>query len=178
MKEMANLPPPGTGLPDHNRGPELLVACGSLTGIAFIFVVVRFYARIRITKSVSWDDYFCLSAWASYYLHECSLGKAANTVCKDCSIHRDNDNDSNGSLWRRASPRFHRSTFKHLPGPQVQLSHTTSVRYVYWPREDEHWNLLIEVEASGSFLSDYQIYSRPDMGSIPDPNKYVPSTGG
>ena len=68
---MADQPPlPGTGLPDHNRGPEILAICGSLTGVAFLFVAVRFYVRIRMTKNVSWDDWTCLFAWVSFSVRD------------------------------------------------------------------------------------------------------------
>lgn len=61
---MANVPPlPGSGLPDRNRGPEILAVCGSLTAVAFVFVAMRFYVRVKMTKNTSWDDWFCLSAW-------------------------------------------------------------------------------------------------------------------
>jgi len=60
---MASTPPPGTGLPDHNRGPEILAVCGALTAISFLFIVMRLYVRIRITKNAWWDDWLVFSAW-------------------------------------------------------------------------------------------------------------------
>jgi hypothetical protein len=60
-------PPPGTSMSDHNRGPEILAVCGSLTGVAFLFVVVRIFVRCRMTKNVSWDDWFCVAAWVCYF---------------------------------------------------------------------------------------------------------------
>jgi hypothetical protein len=72
---MADLLPPGTGLPDDNRGPEILAVCGSLTGIAFGFTAVRFFVRIKMTKNVGWDDWFCLFSWVCCFLLSiiCSL---------------------------------------------------------------------------------------------------------
>jgi hypothetical protein len=56
-------PPPGTGQPDHNRGPEILAVCCSLVAVSSIFVAMRFYVRIRMTKNVAWDDWTVLASW-------------------------------------------------------------------------------------------------------------------
>jgi len=49
---MAGAPPPGTGMPDRNRDPEILAICGSLTAIAFVFVAARFFVRIKMTRNI------------------------------------------------------------------------------------------------------------------------------
>lgn len=58
-------PPPGTGLPDHNRGPGILAVCCSLVAVSSIFVAMRFYVRVRMTKNVAWDDWTVLASWVS-----------------------------------------------------------------------------------------------------------------
>lgn len=67
-------PPPGTGMPDVNRGPEILIVCGILTAISFLFLVVRYYVRISMTKDVAWDDWTCLISWVrnrkAWLLHD------------------------------------------------------------------------------------------------------------
>lgn len=58
-------PPPGTGLPDINRGPEILIVTGIMTAVAGLFTVVRFYVRWGMTKDLAWDDGLCLLSWVS-----------------------------------------------------------------------------------------------------------------
>lgn len=72
---MADAPPPGTGMPDRNRGPQILAICGSLTAIAFVFVAVRFFVRISMTRNVGWDDCFVLLSWISFSTNSTPLLK-------------------------------------------------------------------------------------------------------
>lgn len=60
---METLPLPGTGQLDDNRGPEILGTCGALVGVSFLFLGIRFFVRVRMTKEVAWDDWFCLFSW-------------------------------------------------------------------------------------------------------------------
>lgn len=44
-----------------NRGPALLAVSAIATGIALIFTIVRIFVRIRIVKTLGWDD-MCIAA--------------------------------------------------------------------------------------------------------------------
>lgn len=57
---MTTTPPP----PDVDRGPQILAICGSMTGLAVLFVLLRLFVRVRIVRSTGWDDYFMVAAAA------------------------------------------------------------------------------------------------------------------
>lgn len=47
---------------DANRGPEILIICGTLTGLATLFVFLRILVRTIIIRQAGWDDYVILAA--------------------------------------------------------------------------------------------------------------------
>ncbi|KAK4031677.1 hypothetical protein C8A01DRAFT_41873 [Parachaetomium inaequale] len=51
------MPAPGAGLPDENKGPEILGASVTVTTIALITVIVRLVVRSRIVRKLGTDDY-------------------------------------------------------------------------------------------------------------------------
>ena len=53
---MASLTAPHDG--DHDRGTELITVAWVECSVAIIFVALRFYSRIRLTRNVWWDDWF------------------------------------------------------------------------------------------------------------------------
>lgn len=59
-----DLAPPPDG--DVNKGPIVLSITYSTTAIALFVVSMRMWVRIRIVKSVGWDDYTILLAAVSY----------------------------------------------------------------------------------------------------------------
>ncbi|EED15870.1 conserved hypothetical protein [Talaromyces stipitatus ATCC 10500] len=63
--------PGGAGLPDDNRGPNILAAVSITTGAALVVVLTRLYVRIFMVKNIGLDDCFMaltmalsLSGWA------------------------------------------------------------------------------------------------------------------
>ncbi|KAK4156771.1 decarboxylase [Chaetomidium leptoderma] len=48
---------PGAGLPDENKGPEILGASVTVTTIALIAVIIRLVVRRRMVRRVGTDDY-------------------------------------------------------------------------------------------------------------------------
>ena len=42
----------------ENQGPKVIGIVITFTVFAFICVVLRFFARIKFTKLVGWEDYF------------------------------------------------------------------------------------------------------------------------
>lgn len=47
----------GSGLPDINNGPRIIIATAITTFIALILVLARFYVRVFLIRNVGWDDY-------------------------------------------------------------------------------------------------------------------------
>lgn len=47
---------------DVSRGPQILAICGSLVGLAIVFVFLRLWVRIKIIHQVGSDDYFIAAA--------------------------------------------------------------------------------------------------------------------
>jgi len=54
---MSIMPAPGAGLPDENKGPQILGASATVTTIALITVIVRLVVRSRIVRRLGTDDY-------------------------------------------------------------------------------------------------------------------------
>jgi len=54
---MSAMPAPGAGLPDENKGPEILGASVTVTIIALVIVVIRLVVRRRIVRKLGTDDY-------------------------------------------------------------------------------------------------------------------------
>ena len=55
MPTMPTMPAPGAGLPDENKGPQILGASATVTAIALITVVVRLVVRSRIVRRLGID---------------------------------------------------------------------------------------------------------------------------
>ncbi|KAE9366307.1 hypothetical protein N431DRAFT_419496 [Stipitochalara longipes BDJ] len=55
---------PGSGLPDVNKGPQILGAVATTTILALIVVAMRLYVRIWMLRSASFDDYFIVAGMA------------------------------------------------------------------------------------------------------------------
>ncbi|KAK7218014.1 hypothetical protein V2G26_006017 [Clonostachys chloroleuca] len=51
-----NLQMPAISNPDENAGPRILGAVATVTALAFILVIKRFYVRIVMIHNVGWDD--------------------------------------------------------------------------------------------------------------------------
>lgn len=47
--------PGGLGLPDENRGPDILIGTTIVTAFALITVVARLYVRIALIRNVGLD---------------------------------------------------------------------------------------------------------------------------
>lgn len=85
--------PTKTGNVDlSSNGWRLLAASTSTVTIAFLFVLARMYTKIRITRAVGWEDYFCIFAlvtaivrtgldWSAVRLHH--LGIYTKLLTKD-----------------------------------------------------------------------------------------------
>ncbi|KAI9675737.1 MAG: hypothetical protein M1817_001104 [Caeruleum heppii] len=54
-------PPP---YPDENQGPRILAVCVTTTVLAFVIVCLRLFTRIKVVRSVGWDDYVILLTMA------------------------------------------------------------------------------------------------------------------
>jgi len=52
---------PGSGLPDVNKGPQILGAIATTTILALIVVVMRLYIRFWMLRSARLDDYFIIA---------------------------------------------------------------------------------------------------------------------
>ncbi|KAL8389065.1 hypothetical protein RB595_008814 [Gaeumannomyces hyphopodioides] len=50
--------------PDENRGPEIIATCASLTAVAWVFVSLRLYVRLKFVRFVGTDDYYMVLAVA------------------------------------------------------------------------------------------------------------------
>ena len=50
-----NAHPGGAGLPDDNRGPNILAAVSITTSVALLVVLTRLYVRIFMVKNVGLD---------------------------------------------------------------------------------------------------------------------------
>lgn len=48
------MPPPPGG--DTNSGPAINAVTGTLLGIAVLFVVIRCYVRLMMSRNFGWDD--------------------------------------------------------------------------------------------------------------------------
>ncbi|CZR64523.1 uncharacterized protein PAC_14421 [Phialocephala subalpina] len=55
---------PGSGLPDMNKGPQILGAVATTTILALTVVAMRLYVRIWMLRSASFDDYFIIAGMA------------------------------------------------------------------------------------------------------------------
>lgn len=51
--------------PDENRGPEILIICGTLVGLSLVMVVLRLWVRISLIRQVGSDDYTMVAAMVS-----------------------------------------------------------------------------------------------------------------
>jgi hypothetical protein len=56
--------------PDHNEGPNILIACGICVGIALLLVALRIYVRVWWTKNFGIDDYCMVGAMVCLVHHE------------------------------------------------------------------------------------------------------------
>lgn len=52
---------PGSGLPDVNKGPQILGAAAATTILALVVVSMRLYVRIWMLRSASFDDCFIIA---------------------------------------------------------------------------------------------------------------------
>lgn len=52
----------GSGLPDENKGPQILGAVAATTILALIVVAMRLYVRVWMLRSASFDDYFIVAS--------------------------------------------------------------------------------------------------------------------
>lgn len=59
MSVRAPLFPQGSG---DTRSPQLIGLTVTVTVLALACVVVRIYTRLKVSRSVGWDDYTCLAA--------------------------------------------------------------------------------------------------------------------
>jgi hypothetical protein len=57
---MPTMPAPGAGLPDENKGPQILGASATVTTIALMTVVARLVVRSRIVRRLGTDVSTCL----------------------------------------------------------------------------------------------------------------------
>ena len=58
-------PPAGFGLPDDNHNVQIIGGTAVTTIVAMILVSLRFWIRVKIIRSVGWDDYWILAAFVS-----------------------------------------------------------------------------------------------------------------
>ena len=56
-------PPPGG---DESRAGSFIALTVTTTGVAGVFVAVRMYTRLAISRAVGWDDYTIILALVSY----------------------------------------------------------------------------------------------------------------
>ena len=56
MSSSLSAPPDG----DTNRANELNAVAWTWIALSSVIVALRFYTRIRLTKNLSWDDWFIL----------------------------------------------------------------------------------------------------------------------
>lgn len=57
---MTTMQAPGAGLPDENKGPQILGASATVTTIALITVVARLVVRSRIVRRLGNDVSTCV----------------------------------------------------------------------------------------------------------------------
>ncbi|KIX02573.1 uncharacterized protein Z518_08514 [Rhinocladiella mackenziei CBS 650.93] len=71
------LPPPGaTGLASDDQGPKVVVVLWVLTVIPALFVALRLYTRITLSKSYGWDDTVIVAAWVLLLVYTSIITKA------------------------------------------------------------------------------------------------------
>ena len=68
--------PPGSGLPDVNRGPRILGAITTTTILALITVVMRLYVRIWMLRKPGFDDYFMIASMVNPIFLKASINIA------------------------------------------------------------------------------------------------------
>jgi hypothetical protein len=47
-------------------GPTIIATLWAETALALVFVCMRLWTRIRINKTVGWDDYLISLSWVSF----------------------------------------------------------------------------------------------------------------
>lgn len=67
---MSTIPSPGG---DQNQAAKLLAFTWILCTIAFLFTLLRAYARFFITRNIWWDDWLAFLTMASTPLHRTTL---------------------------------------------------------------------------------------------------------
>jgi hypothetical protein len=55
-------------MPAENRVPELVTALCILYTLSVVFVALRIYVRIYISKNWGLDDYFLVATWVSIFI--------------------------------------------------------------------------------------------------------------
>jgi hypothetical protein len=63
-----NLQMPAISNPDENAGPRILGAVATVTALAFILVIKRFYVRIVMIHNVGWDVSNSVFRWSHFCL--------------------------------------------------------------------------------------------------------------
>jgi hypothetical protein len=64
---------PGSGLPDVNKGPQILGAVATTTILALIVMAMRLYVRIWMLRSASFDDYFVVAGMVNPIFPKASI---------------------------------------------------------------------------------------------------------
>lgn len=85
----ASMDPIMTGL--GGDAPMMLSILWSLTFVAFVFVLLRLYTRVKVVEAYGWDDHFFNASFVStylqpwpgdtYHLTRCSTGNPSHLRC-------------------------------------------------------------------------------------------------
>lgn len=62
---MSSTTPPAGG--DVNRGPNFLAISLTTTSLAFVTCILRIFVRLRIVRSIGWDNYMIIVAIVSRF---------------------------------------------------------------------------------------------------------------
>jgi len=82
---MATGLPPGSGLPDVNKGPQIVGAITTTTILALIVLAMRLYVRFWMLRTASFDDYFMIAGMVNPIFPKASISIVL-TLLKTCSL--------------------------------------------------------------------------------------------
>ena len=53
------------GLEHEDLGPQLNLVFWLLTGLSFVFLVLRLFCKFKRGRNLWWDDYLLIASWVS-----------------------------------------------------------------------------------------------------------------
>lgn len=130
-------PPPGG---DYNRASQVYAFTWTLAILSIIFVTGRMYSRVKLTRSVWWDDRCVCIALVSHDTRKQARAKLIGLVFQHCHL------GDVQCLCRKRLCKTSALSYNHSANRRLEAEHNISVSLRIWYRHWEGFSRILDRE--------------------------------